>query len=253
MPRLTARISFPGEFAEPKQLTNEEWLALEEALGKSIPEKARKKIALIVTAMAMRLPKEKKALTVSRARKKIQSFEKKARNLRDSIWYGNGELRLLAASSQQIIENHKPDRLTELSRQTVEERFFQVKDPFLGDQDGPILKLLAHALDAVIATCNLADRKLVQPDQHVVDGFFITSFAVMLRRILKSCGLPYKARKDVDKMSDEKSRSPFIKFFDELQTILQLQSVSNDALATRIHRLENQLKNRVHRESKKRS
>jgi hypothetical protein len=243
MPRPIARIPYAGKILEPRRLTKQDWLELEDALGQKIPTNALKSISFIVAMMMMLVQRQQNALSVTRARKKLDSFQKKAENLRSSIWYADDPFPEMFGPS--ISANYsKPDQLKNLSRKTIEARFFCVKKPMIRDTES-ILELLAHALDGVIATCDLASREFSKPGQHVNDQYVFTRFAIILRDIFKFYGLPHKLRKDTDKMVDDEQRSPFVRFLDKVRIKLQLPSVSRDALTMRILRLEPRLKNRV--------
>ncbi|HEY2841741.1 MAG TPA: hypothetical protein VGJ26_21455 [Pirellulales bacterium] len=220
MPRAIARIPFPGAFKTPRQLTVEDWAVLEAALGHQVPKRARKKIGSVVALLMIRIPVEKKALSVVQTRKKIKSFRNQARRLRESIWYHEALADFLADNLQ-------------LFRQSIKQNC-----------SGSVLASLADSLDAVIANCDLAGTRLAEPDQHVEDGFFFTALAIMLRRICKANGLPFKIRKDTDKMSDEGQHSPFIVFMETLRERLALPPISRAAMANRIFRLEKRLPKR---------
>jgi hypothetical protein len=234
MPRRTARISYAGKLPEPRVLTTSEWIALESALGRPIPDRVRRKIGLVVLLMTMRIPNEKNALTVGQARSKIEKFKKKARLLRSLIWYGEGED---ASEILGLPTNEKHGKLEGLDIQTIEQRFFQMQKP-VDDLDGTSLELLAHSLDSVIATCDLVIRQLANFDWHLRDGYLTTACASMLRRILKSHSLPHTMRKDTDKIHSDSQYSAFLRFFDELCSILQLPSVTKTALPGRVHRFD---------------
>jgi hypothetical protein len=234
MPRRTARISYPGRLAEPRVLTTTEWTTLETALGRPIPDRVRRKIGPVILGMTMRISKEKNALTVSQARSNIDKFNKKARLLRSLIWYGEGE------SPSEILglpSNESHGKLEGLDIKTIEQRFFQMQKPIVEDLHGTSLELLAHSLDSVIATCDLVVRQLANSDSHLRDGFVTTACASMLRDVFKSHGLPYKMRKDTDKIHSDSQYSPFLRFFDKLCSILKLPSVTKTALPGRVHRL----------------
>lgn len=191
----------------------------------------------------MRIPVEKNALSVVQTRKKIRSFEKQARRLRKSIWYHEtqGGLADFLAAQVSDCDPHK-DNL---------QRFRQSKRNVRQNRSGSVLASLADSLDAVIADCDLAATRLAGSDEHVEDGFIFTGLAIFLRRICKANGLPFKIRKDTDKMSDVKQHSPFIRFIDTLRERLALPRISRDAMANRILRLENRLPKRDRSKIKK--
>jgi hypothetical protein len=238
MPRRTARISYAGKLAEPRVLTTSEWIALESAFGRPIPDRVRRKVGLVVLAMTMRIPKEKNALTVAQARSKIEKFKNQAGHLRRLIWYGEGER---ASEILGLPTNEKHGKPEGLDIQTIEKRFFRMEKSIVKDLDGTSLQLLAHSLDSVIATCDLILRQLANSDSHLRDGFFTTACASMLYRIFKSHGLRPTMRKDTDKIHSDSQYSPFLRFFDELCSILQLPSVTKTALPGRVHRFDVQL------------
>jgi hypothetical protein len=233
MPRATSRIQYPGAFNAPKELTVDDWAALEAALEQQVPKRARNKIDSLVALLMMRIPVEKNALSVVQTRKKLKSFGKQARQLRKSVWYHDtqgGLADFLAAQVAECDQNDDPHK-----------RFQESKRNVRRNRSDSVLASLADTLDAVIVKCDLAAKNLDEPEEHVKDGFVFTCLAILLRRICEANGLPFKIRKDSDKMSDEKQLSPFLRFIDILQKRLALPRMSTDAMANRILRLEKRL------------
>lgn len=195
----------------------------------------------------MGIPVEKNALSVVQARKKIRSFEERARRLRKSIWYHEAQGDLVDFLAAQVSEcDQNVDRHIDNLQS-----FRQPKRNVRQNRIGSVLTSLADSLDAVIGNCNLAAARLAEPDEHVEDGFIFTGLAILLRRICKANGLPFKIRKDTDKMSDAKQHSPFIRFIDTLLERLALPRISRDAMANRILRLEERLPKRDRSKIKK--
>jgi len=235
MPKPKAMIPYYGKLAEPRRLTEHEWGQLELALGQRLGKNVRNSVGFVIAMMLMIVPSYQTAPTVSRVRRRLVSFQKRAEDLRRSIWYVEDPW---PASFGPPELYSKPEELANLTLNSIEKRFFRLKKPIARPSETTLI-VLAHALDAVIATCDLTQRSLLK--NHVDHGYAFTRFAVIIKEIFEFYGLPITMRKDADKM---KERSPFIRFLHSLQTMLNFPRSSPDALAMRISRLQSKLKNR---------
>jgi hypothetical protein len=239
MPKFKARIPHFGKLGEPRRLSEQEWHQLEIALGQPLTKNARRSVGFVIAMMIMIVPREKTAPSVGRVKGQVKSFQRRAEDLQRSIWYVDDPWPSSFGPSDVY---SKPKKLTNLTLKSIEKRFFRLEKP-IGKPSETTLILLAHALDAVIATCDLTVRNLLK--KHIDDGFALTRFAIVIRDIFEFYGLPTSIRKDTDKMVHSKHRSPFIRFLHCLQTMLGFPLTSQDALAMRILRLQSKLKYRV--------
>jgi hypothetical protein len=194
MPKPKAKIPYFGKLAEPRRLTEQEWHQLEAVLGQPLTKNVRSNVGFIIAMMMMIVPRAQTGPPVTRVKDQVRNFQKRAEVLRKSIWYVDDPWPV-SFSPPDI--HSKPKKLTNLTLKSIEKRFFRLEKPIAKPSETTLI-LLAHALDAVIATCDLTVRSLLQ--RHIDDGFAFTRFAIVIRDIFEFYGLPTSIRKDTDKM-----------------------------------------------------
>ena len=123
MPKPKAKIPYFGKLAEPRRLTEQKWHQLEAALGQPRTKNVRRGVGLIIAMMMMIVPKEQTALSVSRVKRQVRSFQRRAEGLRRSIWYVDDPWPLSFAPPDVY---SKPKKLTNLTLKSIEKRFLEV-------------------------------------------------------------------------------------------------------------------------------
>lgn len=191
-----------------------DWRRLEKSLSQQLSRDQRAKIAscaLTISSLKMNIPQK-------RLLKEIRSFEQKAQELRNLI---GGRLTQSSGHTKSL---------------TSIEAFFFERSRKVARQPDARLELLRKGLDAVIAVAQTASSLPAGPT-GITEKQWLSANGGFLRQTMKDLGLPFKIRKDTDKMHSDSQTSPFLAFYLELlKQIGRPWSSSAHALGVAIHR-----------------
>lgn len=195
------------------------WVKLEAALSQKLSRDQRIHIAsrsLIITDLRLTIQHGKLV-------KKVSAFKKRASKLKELIGYGGA---LYPEMNRKSIKSIK----------AVEEQFFE-KSPKVRGRPAQYVQLLRKSLDGVIAVVTLLESNPSFKNGGISEGQWLSVHGYFLRQWMEENKLPYKIRKDTDKIHSDNQASPFLKFYVELlKQIGRPWGSSPHALGTAIHR-----------------
>jgi hypothetical protein len=202
-------------------LSEEDWIALEKALGAELTPNQRMLIDRLSAHVKSWENLTRNAIGITALRKKIRAVRNAVLRYREDIWhiYRPRELQMA------------------LPVEDVDELFF-MKRFRIPAKDGSPLELLGWAMDAVIMTCSSVEQAIKAPAVGLKERDSIVMMGAVIRASFKEWGLPYTIRKDVDKQKVKNgSGSKFLDFYIELlERIGCPWPLSSAALATAISR-----------------
>jgi hypothetical protein len=198
-------------------ITNEDWLRIEEAYGHELPAVVRRQIFEATTSFVYFEVFDRLAEPRHWAAKRVERVRKAAGQFYKSLLDGSpGVARVFA---DHLITKH-------------------FKDPRLAD--GNQLEHLYGVLTSLLVACNLAAGEVNDPNlQGHHKGEYWERWIRQLTSIIEGEGLPSDARSDSDKLAGDESPA-FVAFVDELQNCapgeVRRHSTSKLALARAIER-----------------
>jgi hypothetical protein len=213
MPRQKVRhpiFDFVGEEEALLLLRQLDWKKLEQCLGRT---RLTKDIRTDVVGRAFVIRTWRNSHEV---KQKIIRFKKRAQKLRQFLG------KIGEPISKRVMKSPK----------TVEADVFESPSRFAD----PNIELVKKALDKVIAASDVANSGLTHDRSGLSYEKWLAANGFLIREEFKKARLPYKVRKDTDKMWDDDQNSPFVKFYLELLKQIGMPWPSTtSALAAALH------------------
>jgi hypothetical protein len=210
-PRTGIALFGASEFAS----TDEQWLGLEKAIGRSIPDGVRRRICNATSKYIFEAQAEENALYVDDYEKRLSDIEEHATSLRALLFHGAAQIDIQAATAalRSLDESHENSDSDATAESIVSAPYIETE-----------ATALESALERVALNCRMEIRRQDKPGfiEHEAWDRWISA----LLSILRAAGLPHGIATPTDASINA---SPAVRFIDAIQRLLPIQSRRHDA------------------------